>query len=81
MSREEARGGRRREGERKESVFGWESTCECLLACLKLRNVLRLTHAHCVTLGAALFFKIHVFLLMSHSQAVKNSSELTTLMT
>lgn len=57
---------------RKASVFGCESTCKCLLACLKLRNVLRLTHAHCVTLGAPLFFKIHVFLLMSYSQGVKN---------
>lgn len=49
--------GRRREGagggrQERVSVFGCESTCECLLACLKLSNVLRLTHAHCVTLGA-----------------------------
>lgn len=55
VSREEAIWDKRREGGReegKDTVFGCESTCECLLACLKLRNVLRLTHAHCVTLGA-----------------------------
>lgn len=48
----------------------------CLLACLKLRNVLSLTHAHCA-LGpeAALFFKMHVFLLKSHSQEVKKKQQ------
>lgn len=36
---------------------------------------------HSRGLGAPLFFKIHVFLLMSHSQGVKNSCESTTIAT
>lgn len=33
-------------------VWLWEHMCVCLLACLKLGNVQRLTHAHCDTLGS-----------------------------
>lgn len=80
--------GRRREGreggrEDRVSVFGCESTCECLLVCLKLKKCAKTDSCslcHSRGLEAPLFFKIHVFLMMSRSQGVKNSCELTTIM-
>lgn len=43
----------------------------CLLACLKLRNVLRLTHAHCVTVGARKFLCSSKYMSFSCSHTLR----------